>query len=70
MVTAWVRHGEGCTQGRLLFLAQQRLTRSRMSATVAYGVRSSDVVAARNLANPVGGVSGEVGNGLGGEATR
>jgi hypothetical protein len=70
VVNSWMGFGERLAQRCLLLLGEQRLTCSPRTALVAHAVGSSRVVATRDLADPVGGISGEAGNGFGGEATR
>jgi hypothetical protein len=70
VVTGWVRRGKRRTQGLLLFLGEQRLTSSSRTALVAHTVGSHPVIAARDLANPVGRIAGHSRDGGSGESTR
>src|SRR5215831_15243290 len=46
------------------------MARARVTTLVAHTVRSSRVVAARDLANPIGGIAGHMRDGGRGESTR
>jgi hypothetical protein len=59
-----------CTQLGEVFYAQQLSMWSHLMPLVFDPIWSSRIVAARDLADPVGGIAREVGNGFGGEAAR
>jgi hypothetical protein len=65
-----MRLGKRCVQGRLVLLGEQRMTRSPMTTLVAHSVGSSLVVAARDPADPIGGVAPHPRNGGSGQPTR
>ena len=63
-----MRLGKGRTQRGLLLLAQQRMARSPVTALVAHTVGSSPIVAARDLADPIGGIARHTRDGRGGQS--
>src|SRR6478672_9201040 len=69
VVTGRMRLGKGSAQSGVVLLGQQGMTRSPVTALVAHTVGSSPVVAARDLADPVGGVAGHTRDGGGSQST-
>ena len=64
------RSAQRCTQLCVVRHGQQLSMWPRQTPLVFDAVWSTPVVAARDLADPVGGIAREVGNGFGGEAAR